>query len=48
MTMRSARGQTPRSKTWLLAQIEKQRAAPARGIKATAPDQPFAPERLAA
>ncbi len=35
-------------KTWLLAQIKKQRAAPARDIKATAPDQPFAPERLAA
>jgi hypothetical protein len=32
-------------KTWLLAQIEKQRAAPARDM---ACDEPLAPERLAA
>src|SRR5271169_10988 len=35
-------------KTWLLAQIEKKRAAPAADIGRTAPDEPFAPERLAA
>ena len=35
-------------KTWLLAQIEKKRAAPAADIAGTAPDDPFAPERLAA
>jgi hypothetical protein len=36
------------AKTWLLAQIAKKRAAPAMDIMATAPDQAFAPERLAA
>jgi hypothetical protein len=36
------------AKTWLLAQIAKKRAAPAADIMATAPDQAFAPERLAA
>ena len=35
-------------KTWLLAQIEKKRAAPAADIRERAPDEPFAPERLAA
>jgi hypothetical protein len=35
-------------KTWLLAQIKKNRAAPARDIAVTAPDEPYAPERLAA
>jgi hypothetical protein len=35
-------------KTWLLAQIEKKRAAPSSDILETAPDEPFAPERLAA
>ena len=35
-------------KTWLLAQIEKKRAAPAANIRERAPDEPFAPERLAA
>ena len=35
-------------KTWLLAQIEKKRAAPTADIGATSPDEPFAPERLAA
>ena len=35
-------------KTWLLAQIEKKRAAPASDIVETASDEPFAPERLAA
>jgi hypothetical protein len=35
-------------KAWLLAQIEKKRAAPAADIGETAPDEPFAPERLAA
>ena len=35
-------------KTWLLAQIEKKRAAPASDILETASDEPFAPERLAA
>ena len=34
-------------KTWLLAQIEKKRRSPA-AIADTAPDVPFAPERLAA
>jgi hypothetical protein len=34
--------------TWLLAQIEKKRRAPAAAIAGTAPDVPFAPERLAA
>ena len=36
------------AKAWLLAQIEKKRAAPAADIGETAPDDPFAPERLAA
>jgi hypothetical protein len=35
-------------KTWLLAQIEKKRAATAADIGQIAPDQPFPPERLAA
>ena len=35
-------------KTWLLAQIEKKRAAPAANIRERAPDEPFDPERLAA
>jgi hypothetical protein len=35
-------------KTWLLAQIEKKRAAPAADILETAPHEPFVPERLAA
>jgi hypothetical protein len=35
-------------KNWLLAQIEKKRAAPAADIIKTAPHEPFAPERLAA
>jgi hypothetical protein len=35
-------------KTWLLAQIEKKRAATAESIGETAPDEPFAPNRLAA
>ena len=35
-------------KTWLLAQIEKKRAAPAADIGKPAPDEPFAQERLAA
>jgi hypothetical protein len=35
-------------RTWLLAQIEKKRAAQAAKIGETAPDEPFAPERLAA
>src|SRR5215469_769530 len=36
------------AKTWLVAQIEKKRAAWAADIVETAPDEPFAPERLAA
>jgi hypothetical protein len=35
-------------KTWLLAQIEKKRAAPASDIVETVSDEPFAPERRAA
>ena len=35
-------------KTWLLAQIGKKRAARASDVVETAPDEPFAPERLAA
>jgi hypothetical protein len=35
-------------KTWLLAQIEKKRAAPASDILETASNEPFAPESLAA
>jgi hypothetical protein len=35
-------------KTWLLAQIENKRAAPASDIVETATDEPFASERLAA
>ncbi len=35
-------------KTWLLAQIEKKRAAPAAEIGGRPPNEPFAPERLAA
>ena len=35
-------------KTWLLDQIQKRRSAQAPDIKETMPDQPFAPERLAA
>ena len=36
------------AKTWLVAQIEKKRAAWAADIVETAPEEPFAPERLAA
>jgi len=35
-------------KTWLLARIEKKRAAPAPDILETASNEPFAPESLAA
>jgi hypothetical protein len=35
-------------KTWLLAQIEKKRAAPPTEIAKTTPHEPFASERLAA
>jgi cytochrome P450 len=35
-------------KTWLLAQIEKKRAAPASDVVEMASDEPFVPERLAA
>jgi len=35
-------------KIWLLAQIDKKRPAPPTDPMETAPDQPFAPERLAA
>jgi hypothetical protein len=35
-------------KTWLLAQLEKKRTAPSAVIVDTAPDEPFAPRRLAA
>jgi hypothetical protein len=35
-------------KAWLLDQIRKRRSAPAAHVEETAPDQPFAPERLAA
>jgi hypothetical protein len=35
-------------KAWLLAQIEKKRAAPASDILETASNEPFAPESLAA
>ena len=35
-------------KSWLLAQIEKKRAATAADTRETAPDEAFAPERLAA
>lgn len=35
-------------KAWLLAQIDKKQAAPAVDISETTPDEPFAPERLAA
>jgi hypothetical protein len=35
-------------RTWLLARIEKKRPAPSADIAGTAPDEPFAPERLAA
>ena len=34
-------------RTWLLAQIEKKRPAPSTDIVDTAPDEPFAPRRLA-
>jgi hypothetical protein len=33
-------------KTWLLAQIEKKQGVPASDMVETAPDEPFAPERL--
>ena len=36
------------AKTWLLAQIDKKRTAPAVDIGEPAPDKPFTPERLAA
>ncbi len=42
------REQAAAAKTWLLAQIEKKRAAPAADLGKTAPDRPFASERLAA
>jgi hypothetical protein len=35
-------------KTWLVVQIEKKRAAQAADTGETAPDEQFAPERLAA
>ena len=35
-------------RTWLLAQIEKKRSAPEADTGETQPDEPFAPERLAA
>ena len=35
-------------KTWLLARVEKKRAALPTAIGETAPDEPFAPRRLAA
>src|SRR5437762_7262086 len=35
-------------KTWLLARIEKRRPAPSADLAGTAPDELFAPERLAA
>jgi hypothetical protein len=35
-------------RTWLLARIEKKRPAPLADLAGTAPDEPFAPERLAA
>ena len=35
-------------KSWLLAQIEKKRGAPASDTAETASDEQFAPERLAA
>jgi hypothetical protein len=35
-------------RTWLLTRIEKKRPAPLAGLAGTAPDEPFAPERLAA
>ena len=36
------------AKIWLLAQIGEKRAAPAAEVAETAPDEPVAPERLAA
>ena len=36
------------AKAWLLDQIQKRRSGAATDIAETAPDQPFAPERLAA
>ena len=36
------------AKAWLLAQIGKKRTVPATNVVATPPDEPFAPERLAA
>ena len=36
------------AKTWLLAQIGKKRTTPPADLADTAPDDPFAPERLAA
>jgi hypothetical protein len=39
---------TAAAKTWLLAQIEKKRTAPAADRSETAPDKLFIPERLAA
>jgi hypothetical protein len=36
------------AKTWLLAQIEQKRAAPAADIEEMAPDEPLSTERLAA
>jgi hypothetical protein len=35
-------------KTWLLARIEKKSPTPSADIAGTAPDEPLAPERLAA
>ena len=34
--------------TWLLAELKKKRPAPSADIVDTAPDEPFAPRRLAA
>jgi hypothetical protein len=48
MMMRSKTGRAAAVKAWLLAQIEKKRGAPAADIVETAPDEPFASERLAA
>jgi hypothetical protein len=36
------------AKTWLLAQIGKKQTTPPADMADTAPDEPFAPERLAA
>jgi len=46
--IRQPRGAAAAVKTWLLAQIEKNRAAPASDVVETASDAPFVPERFAA